>query len=190
VSAQTRDELLQLIGSRRARLHRCALGAIALGSSNLQRIVGRSAVSDPARIVGVRRQHLDRAQESLRLRAHETVRRRRETLAGFERRLDRADPKIRLAEREKALAIARVRLAPAAQNRLRLASERLKLIVAELRGKDPEAILQQGYAIVRYEGRAVRDAADVPEGAAVSAKVARGTLHARVERKQSDTENG
>lgn len=190
VSQQTRDEILQLLGARRARLHRCAMAAITLGSTHLQRVVGRSAVTDPARIVGLRRQHLDRTRESLRVRAHDTLRRRRETLTGFERRLDRADPKIRLAEREKALAVARVRLAACAQNRVRLASERMKLIVAELRGKDPEAILQQGYAIVRYEGRAVRDAADVPEGATVSAKVARGTLHARVERKERDPEIG
>ncbi|MGH7662524.1 MAG: exodeoxyribonuclease VII large subunit [Vulcanimicrobiaceae bacterium] len=190
VSPQTREELLQLIEARRARLHRCAMATITLGNTHFQRIVGRSAVSDPARIVGLRRQHLDRARESLRLRAHDVLRRRREVLAAFERRLDRVDPKIRLADREKTLAVARVRLGPAAQNRIRVASERLKLVVAELRGKDPEAILQQGYAIVRYEGRAVRDAAGVPEGATVSAKVARGTLHARVERTERDSEDG
>src|SRR5579875_3900905 len=170
VSPQTRDELLQLIDARCARLQRCALGAITLGKTHLERIVGRSAVSDPARIVGLRR--------------------RQAGLASFERRLDRADPKIRLAEREKTLAVARVRLTACARNSVSRASERLKLLLTELRGKDPEAILQRGYAIVRYEGRAVRDAADVPDGARVSAKVARGTLQARVERKERDSEVG
>ncbi len=190
VSPQTRDELLQLIDARCARLQRCALGAITLGKTHLERIVGRSAVSDPARIVGLRRQHLDRLQESLCRAVGDGLRRRQAGLASFERRLDRADPKIRLAEREKTLAVARVRLTACARNSVSRASERLKLLLTELRGKDPEAILQRGYAIVRYEGRAVRDAADVPDGARVSAKVARGTLQARVERKERDSEVG
>lgn len=124
------------------------------------------------------------------LRLRDAVRRRRDTVGALERRLDRYDPKSRLAEREKTLALARVRLANAAGLRVRRASERLALVLTELRGKDPEAILQQGYAIVRYDGRAVRDPDAVPDGAMVSAKVARGTLHARVERKERDPENG
>jgi len=158
-----RDELLRAIAARANRIERQARGRGKFLTSHLERVSG-----------------------SLRTRLSESARRRADILRGLERRLERVDPKSRLAEREKAIAVARVRLHNAAERRVRRIAERFGLLVAELRGKDPEAILQQGYAIVRYEGRAVRDAAAVPEGALVSAKVARGTLHARVERKAAD----
>lgn len=163
-----RDELVRTVESRAGRIVRLVRGKISIGLTHLERVVGRSAVAQPDRIVAVRQQ---------RLRA-------------LERRLAQFDPKTRLAEREKAIALANVRLENAVERRVREARERLALKFAELRGKDPEAILQQGYAIVRYEGRAVRDAAAVPEGALVSAKVARGTLLARVEHKETDGKEG
>jgi exodeoxyribonuclease VII large subunit len=165
VAPVSRDELLQTIRARLGRIERLARGA-----------------------VGLRAQHLDRALEALRIRARETARRRGDALGALEKRLERLDPRKRLGERERALAVTRVRLLHAFERRLHGASERLGLLVAELRGKDPEAVLQRGYAIVRYEGRAVRDAQAVPEGALVSAKVARGTLVARVERNEANGE--
>lgn len=164
VAPVTRDELVRTIESRASRILRLARGKISLGATHLERAIGRSAVTDPGRIAGVRRQ---------RVRA-------------LERRLERLDPKSRLAAREKAVAVALVQLHNGAERRIRRAAERLGLLLTELRGKDPEAILQQGYAIVRYDGRAVRDVAVVPEGALISAKVARGTLLARVEQKETD----
>lgn len=190
VAPQTRSELLHTIDSRAARVRRCTGAVLNLAKTHLERVLGRSAVSDPARIVGLRRQHLDRAVEMVQGRSREVIRRRHDTVAALERRLDRLDPKSRLAHREQAIALARVQLQNAVERRVRAAAERLSLRVAELRGKDPEAILQQGYAIVRYDGRVVRDAVRVPEGALVSAKVARGTLHARVERSEGDPEVG
>ena len=188
VAPQTREELLRAIEGRVGRVHRCTASGITLAKTHLERVVGRSAVSDPARITGLRRQHLDRALDAARGRSRELMRRKHDTLAALERQLNRFDPKSRLAEREKAIALARIRLQNAADRLVRSAAEKLGIVVAELRGKDPEAILQQGYAIVRYQGRAVRDAETIPEGALVSAKVARGTLHARVERKERDPE--
>lgn len=160
-----RDELLQNIDGRLARAQRVVRGA-----------------------VGLRRQHLDRTCDKLSSRLQNTLRRRSDNLLALERRLDRCDPRKRLAQRGQALAVATERLGHVAHRRIRAAHERLGIFAAELRGKDPESILQRGYAIVRYEGRATRDAAAVPEGALVSAKLARGTLVARVERKEADGE--
>lgn len=165
IASATRDELLQAIATRLARTERLTRGA-----------------------VGLRRQHLDRAVDALASRLNGAVRRRHDVVISLEKRLDRCDPRKRLAQRGEALAVARVRLGHVAQQRLRKASERLGILTAELRGKDPEAILQRGYAIVRYDGRAARDASTVPQGAAISAKLARGTLVARVERKETDGE--
>jgi exodeoxyribonuclease VII large subunit len=52
---------------------------------------------------------------------------------------------------------------------------------ARLNGKDPEAILQQGYSIVRIGDRVVRDALSVRVGDLVEAQLSRGTIRARVE---------
>ncbi|MGH7328572.1 MAG: exodeoxyribonuclease VII large subunit, partial [Polyangiaceae bacterium] len=160
-----RDELLQMIDGRITRSERLARGA-----------------------VGLRRQYLDRTVDTLSSRLQNVLRRRSDTLTALERRLNRCDPRKRLAQRGEALAVARERLGHVAHRRIRAAHERLGILDAELRGKDPEAILQRGYAIVRYEGRAARDSAAVPAGALVSAKLARGTLVARVERKETDGE--
>jgi exodeoxyribonuclease VII large subunit len=160
-----REELLQAIGSRLGRMQHLARG-----------------------VIGLRRQYLDRTTDSLSSRLQSALRRRADNLAALERRLERSDPRKRLAQRGEALAVARERLGHVAQRRIRASHERFAILAAELRGKDPEAILQRGYAIVRYEGRAARDAAVVPDGALVSAKLARGTLVARVERKETDGE--
>jgi exodeoxyribonuclease VII large subunit len=58
---------------------------------------------------------------------------------------------------------------------------KLAVVRAKLYGSNPEAILQRGYAIVRIGGRAVQDAAGLVPGDRVEAKLARGSLTARVE---------
>ena len=60
------------------------------------------------------------------------------------------------------------------------------MLRAALDGKDPEAILERGYAIVRSEGRIVRDAATLRAGATIDAQLSRGTVRARVEETQRD----
>jgi exodeoxyribonuclease VII large subunit len=52
---------------------------------------------------------------------------------------------------------------------------------ARLHALSPLATLERGYAIVRHEGVAVRDAGLVPVGAEVDAQLVRGALRARVE---------
>jgi exodeoxyribonuclease VII large subunit len=52
---------------------------------------------------------------------------------------------------------------------------------ARLQALSPLATLERGYAIVRYEGVAVREARLVPVGAQVEAQLARGALRATVE---------
>jgi exodeoxyribonuclease VII large subunit len=190
VAPVPRDELLRSIEARASRIERLARVKIASGATHFERAVGRSAITDPARITGIRRQHVDRAVSALSARVQDAVRRQNTKLQGLERRLERYDPKSRVAERRRAFEVIAVRLRGATERRLQQKAERLAVKAAQLDGKDPEAILQRGYAIVRYEGKTVRDVAAVPDGATVSAKVARGTLVARVERKEADGKEG
>jgi exonuclease VII large subunit len=60
------------------------------------------------------------------------------------------------------------------QNALALAKSRLD-------SSDPERPLARGYAIVTFAGRALRDARDVAPGDSIDAKLAHGSVGARVE---------
>ena len=133
--------------------------------------------------------------------------RRRERLGELEARLRRFDPSLRLAERARTLdqLSARLRagaslrltqasagfeqtaprLVPALRSLLERAERRWSVLQTGLLGNDPESILQKGYAIVTFDGAIVRDPASVPVGASIAARVARGTLSARVEAKES-----
>jgi exodeoxyribonuclease VII large subunit len=72
-------------------------------------------------------------------------------------------------------------LEPAARGALESLRRRVELQRAKLDGNDPEAILQKGYAIVTHDGRAVLDPREAPPGSTIRARLARGTLSARVE---------
>ncbi|MBC5810364.1 MAG: hypothetical protein GIW95_05880, partial [Candidatus Eremiobacteraeota bacterium] len=63
---------------------------------------------------------------------------------------------------------------------------RLERAAGTLNGNDPEGILQKGYAIVTHRGAIVRDPAAVGTGETIEARVARGTMTARVETVRSD----
>lgn len=141
---------------------------------------------------------LDRSMTAL-------VRERERALLGLERRLNAQTPQRRLAQRAERITALRSRLEVLARHALqprderirqlqrrlthaqtyalRPAAQRWELLSTRLESIDPEAPLARGYAIVTLNGRAVRDAAIVPEGATIEAKVQRGKLTARVERK-------
>jgi exodeoxyribonuclease VII large subunit len=160
------------------------------------------------RIAGGKQQTLDLlAADSPRAQA-EVVRRKAERLASLERRLSRFDPSTRLAERGARVArlnealklhwAAYVKVAArdltdgtralerAVDERLRENGRRVERLDLQLAGKDPVAVLQLGYAIVRKEGRAVRDASQFAPGDTLEAQLARGTVRARVEESRCD----
>lgn len=203
-----RDELLRRIRDRIRALERCAERALQRAARDAERAIRYSALAQPSRFLGPRRQRVDRATDALAQRADAGVYRRRARLEGLARRLARFDPTTQLAEREKRLELAAYkleRLGPAAQRRgldrlARVAAalepalehgnarriNTVHLLRAKLFGNDPEAILQRGYAIVRYDGGVVRDPRGVPVGGTIAAQVARGTLLARVEAREGD----
>lgn len=151
-------------------------------------------------------QRLDSAAKDLRHTARTYVPARYSVLHALERRLNAQTPQQRLAARFARLTELRTHLAAAARyyasprrdrlNRLReslsrlqntalrIQQERLRHLQTRLAGLDPQALLARGYAIVTFDGRAVRDAALVPEGAQIEAQVQHGKLVARVEGKE------
>ena len=77
------------------------------------------------------------------------------------------------------------RLRAAAFNNLRHARERLAPLERTLNAVSPLATLQRGYAIVATaDGRILRDAADAAAGSLIEARLARGSVRAKVEKSQ------
>ena len=166
----------------------------------------RSKLAEPRTFLAPLAQRVADAAEALGASVAAHSRSRETRLRDLLRRLDARDPTRRLAERARSLQAVTFRLEAAGPARLRMlerrvatsaevllpvttalqerATRRLELVRAHLDGKNPEAILQRGYAIVTYRSAIVRDSDAVPAGERVEARLARGTLVARVERNE------
>ncbi len=159
-------------------------------------------------VVTARAQAFDYASARLASVLREAIRERERGLHSLERRLNLQTPQRQLVQRAQRIsglrsrleaasryyaggrreAIARVseRLARVRGTVLRPYGELLARYGARLDGLDPRTLLARGYAIVTMEGRPVRNAAGVPDGAHIEAQLHHGKLHARVERKDLD----
>lgn len=199
-----REELLRTVTERANAGRRAFANRLARARSALDRIETRSPIADAGRLLEGRRQAIDVLRNAVAIGAERQIARSRALLLPYERRLTASSPRALLERRRAGLAKLRdaltrsgaqltvkrrARLAPLVA-RLRPAFVRvvardaafLATLKARLDGNDPEALLKRGYAIVTAGGRLVRDPADAPPGTAIEAQLARGTLHARVER--------
>ncbi|MBV9101974.1 MAG: exodeoxyribonuclease VII large subunit [Candidatus Eremiobacteraeota bacterium] len=206
IGPETREIVARLSdGMRRAR-QSVQRTTERLGS-RLERSVRRSKLDNPELFLVPQHQRLDELEEQLTSGVHRRLERCAARLRDLETRLGRLEPSRRLSDRRLALQAASFRLQEGCRKRLSSADDRyskiasrlvpsvraalerkatrLEVTTANLTGKDPEAILQRGYAIVTHRGAIVRDPAAVQTGELVEARVARGTLSARVEERES-----
>ena len=109
------------------------------------------------------------------------IARRTERLRALERQLDRRSPAARVAQWQVGLVRANTRLAAWSSRGLDRYARRLELAQAALDAEDPTRPLARGFAIVTKDGVALRDAATLVVGDAVTAQLERGTFGARVE---------
>lgn len=106
----------------------------------------------------------------------------RQRLLQLENRVERQNPRHRLAARETRLMAAASKLDRARDRILSTRANALALARSRLVSANPESPLERGYAIVTHAGRAVRDASDVSSGEMIEARLFHGSLAARVER--------
>ncbi|HET6894660.1 MAG TPA: exodeoxyribonuclease VII large subunit [Candidatus Baltobacteraceae bacterium] len=159
-------------------------------------------------ILASRAQAFDYAATRLITAARDGIRERERILHALEKRLIAQTPQRQLLQRAQRISALRSRLESVARygtasrrdgtrrlserldrmhgTVLRGYGERLAHLRTRLQGLDPHTLLARGYAIVTIDGKAVRNAAAVPEGALIEAQVQRGKLFARVERKDLD----
>jgi exodeoxyribonuclease VII large subunit len=181
-----REDLRRVLGDRLTAIARVLDLRLERARRALDRIEHRSPLADPARLLSARRQTVDALERQLALLSPgsklEGRRGRVATLrASLERLAADALPRRRLR-----LEGLRARASAGFERTIARDRGRLATATATLEGRDPEAILQRGYAIVTVAGRVVSDAAAVPPGTSIEAKLARGTLRARVERENAD----
>lgn len=156
------------------------------------RLVGRierarTRMAHGARIIFTNSaQRVDSAESALLRSMRDGLRDRQQLVARLEKRVDAASPERDVAKRRERLMQLNFAFRQAGSGALRNARQRFDVLRARFEGANPEAPLSRGYAIVTFDGRAVRDASSVPDGALIEAKVQRGGLHARVEKKIAD----
>jgi exodeoxyribonuclease VII large subunit len=138
-------------------------------------------------LIGRRGQRLDDLRHRLDSAAVRRLRMPASRLATLVSRLDRHNPSVRLA-------LARRRLEFAGQSFSRLAtatitsrSARLNQAAARLHALSPLAVLNRGYALVyTASGQLLRNAAEVQLGEPIRARLAKGSVTARVESVDSE----
>ncbi|MGH8243718.1 MAG: exodeoxyribonuclease VII large subunit, partial [Steroidobacteraceae bacterium] len=93
-----------------------------------------------------------------------------------------ASPAARIAWLAQRTAHAAARLAPSVRQGIELAGGRLQAVLRTLHATSPLATLERGYAIVTRaaDGAVLRDPAHAPAGTDIDARLARGSLRARV----------
>ena len=177
------------------------------GRERLERLTGRLEREAYAALAGAA-QRADDRDEALTLTWERAASRRRERLAGSERRLSAQNPGLRVAQRAqrlsgsgatlrgwplravpawtRALDERRERIAGARERFLSQRTNALELTRSRLVAADPEKPLERGYAIVTLGGRALRDARDAACGDEIAARLHHGSLRARVERVSDD----
>jgi exodeoxyribonuclease VII large subunit len=187
---------------------RTVINQIERLEGRLARALTRSKLVDASLFLFPQRQALDDVEERLDDAVRAGLQAARARIGDAAGRLAACDPSVRLAEGAAALQGATIRLdaatrrwletcgtrlgaasrslVPTARAAVRDHAERLSIARTALAGKDPAAILQRGYAIVAYAGRIVKDPREVPVGELIAARLAHGTLQARVEAGASD----
>jgi exodeoxyribonuclease VII large subunit len=207
------SDLLARTSDRVARARRSADLSLKRLGTQLRHALVRTRLEEPRSFLAPLVQRADELEAKLDVAALAATSARFERVRSLARRLELHDPTRRLAERAVSfqrlsgrLDAARNRVLDAARERTRHASlgvdraigvatsrnaRRLEIALLRLDGNSPERLLQQGYAIVTYGDAIVRDPAQVPPGEMLEARLAHGTLLARVEsalveRKETD----
>jgi exodeoxyribonuclease VII large subunit len=127
-------------------------------------------------------QRLDELQSRALLALRRENRARADRLRRLQAELVSRSPAARLAALAQRAAQAGGRLEPVLRTRLTLAGARLLAAARALQVASPLATLERGYAIVTRagDGTVVSNAADAPPGTEIEARLASGTLAARV----------
>ena len=177
---------LESLGRRRARAlqHR-----LELERRRMDAIARTSVIADPASVIAVHRDRLDRAQDRL----SRAVSRRSEQVAArayrLELALERHRPHAALRRRRDTLTQLNRELAAAVRASMTARRRTIEGIAGILHAVDPTAVLDRGYSITaREDGSIVRAPADAEPGTRIRTRLSGGELTSVVEGAEGRTE--
>jgi exodeoxyribonuclease VII large subunit len=142
----------------------------------------RLQISHPGARLAQHAQRLDDLELRMRLALRAAVSTKQQRLETFSTRLWRENPRHRLEVLCAHAATLRQRLVTGFGSHLNLLEQRLALASRTLDAVSPLATLGRGFAVVSRvsDGALLRDAAQVPVGEQIEARLAKGRLHAQV----------
>jgi exodeoxyribonuclease VII large subunit len=181
LTERTTADIRATIAERAGRLSLGARRALLEARRRIEKLVDRSALLYPERVVASHRHRVVDASERGMLAISACFSVRRSRLEELRRRLERVDPVRRSLEHRATLSLLAYRLRALAPVFLDRKRTRAALARRSLYAADPLAILKRGYAVVEHAGRIVRDARDVSSGDMLRVALHRGELLARVE---------
>jgi exodeoxyribonuclease VII large subunit len=163
------------------RLRRAARRMLDGRVQRLRWLQGRAALVSPAAKLAQQSQRLDELEQRLTRSWRQTLVAQRSALGELRTRLWQASPVARVQTTAAKHAALNARLRGAIQQRLRRAQERLAPLARTLNAVSPLATLERGYAIVaKADGGIVRETADAPPGSVIEARLAKGSIRAKV----------
>lgn len=128
----------------------------------------------------------DASEQRLRRAIDRRLSQLRERLLQLQNRIERRNPRHRIAERGARLTTTLLRLDAARDRIVSKRSNALTLARSRLLSANPKGPLERGYAIVTRAGRTLRNAAEVSVGDTIEAQLFHGRLAASVERVLED----
>ncbi|MGO9717543.1 MAG: exodeoxyribonuclease VII large subunit [Steroidobacteraceae bacterium] len=177
------DEWLAAFARLGGQLRRSMHRRLEERRERLEWLTGRAALVSPAARLIQQTLRLDEFEQRMCRALRHLLKTRVAALSEHESRLWKASPLARVRDAAARHAALLARLRAAGVEHLRRARERLLPLVRTLHAVSPLATLERGYAIVSGPGGAIlRDAADAAPGTIIEARLAKGQIHARVEK--------
>ena len=178
------SDWLRRVERGRRSMEQAAVLLLSGRGSLLAQLVGRlNRAGPPARLMQSG-QRLDELHDRLRSAAVRLPRAGLQSLSSLRARILAGSPMAVVANRRNRLDWLARRVGAAAGGLISGTQRRVDVARSALRGLGPQNTLNRGYAIVTDPGgRILTDAGQAPEGSDIQARLARGTLRARV-RKQ------
>ncbi len=176
--APVRDELVARVAALRARLDRCAAGALELRRGELRAL--RAELEDPAHLLSRERHRLDDLLHSAIAAVRSPLRARQARLDPLRARLGRQEPRRRVREVRSRMEASVRRLGAWQAATFRREALRLQRLEARLGPANVAKLLSRGFSLVLREGHVVSRSAQASEGEAVRVVLGEGWLDARV----------
>jgi exodeoxyribonuclease VII large subunit len=178
-AAQHRIE--ERVASLERRVLRAGEFHLLRARQRLHRLSAEQVLARLRDSIGRRQQRIDELRFRLDYANARLQRHNAERVAALETRLRRHDPTARIAFVARRLETAKSRLAAVATQISATRRTRLERAVVRLNALSPLAVLNRGYAIVYSEaGRILTSPLAVAAGSEITARLAEGTLRARV----------